>query len=99
MLCSQLTLVQQVELIDTNMLGPKLVRGLVKVAREVGYGCRICTNGSRSEITQPQFFQHAFAKCSHVYLLQGIHHCTYAPSLQHLPRQRLSPNLDFTNQP
>ena len=32
----QLALVQQVELIDTNMLGPKLVRGLVKVAREGG---------------------------------------------------------------
>jgi len=46
----QLTLVQKVELIDTNMLRPKLVRGLVKVAREVGYGCRIGTDGSRSEI-------------------------------------------------
>jgi hypothetical protein len=58
---SQLPGLEQMSLILPNLLGPKLVRWLVKILRKIEDNANVGSCGTMGVIATLEFFQHLFA--------------------------------------
>jgi hypothetical protein len=66
---SQLLRLEQMSLILPNLLGPELVRWLVKIFRKIADDANVSFCGTMGIVATLEFFQHLFASLGHGDLL------------------------------